>query len=153
MRISTACSSSFNIYLTVKVYQALLRDVIMRALPKHCDGCKWNRVNTMNHECHIDNDWLIHRVAKELAGTDVSPYIFQHELADLANHRDEELELSSGYLYNLCNYLFRPWCIDEVCAQMCVSKFAPDGPLGQETARYIRNRSTQTSIAQFSKLV
>ena len=153
VRISTARSSSFNVYLAVKVYQALLKDAIMRALPKHCDGCKWNRVNAMNHECHIDKDQLIHWVAKELAGTDVSPYVFQHELSDLANHRDEELELSPAYLYNLCNYLFRPWCIDEVCAHMRVGKFAPDGPLGQETARYIRNRSTQTSIVQFSMVV
>ena len=35
----------------------------------------------MNYECHIDKDLLIHRVAKELAGTDVSPYIFQHEFS------------------------------------------------------------------------
>ena len=148
--ISTARSSSFTVYLAVKVYQALLKDAIMRALPEHCNGCKWNRVNVMNHECHVDKDQLIHQVAEELAGTAVPPYDFQHELSDLGNHRDEELELSPAYLYNLCNYLFRPWCVDEVCDRICVGKFASHGLVGHETACYIRSRSTQISIAQFS---
>ena len=42
VRISTARFSSFSVYLAVKVYQAFLKDAIVRALPKHCDGCKWN---------------------------------------------------------------------------------------------------------------
>ena len=135
--ISTARSSSFNVYLAVQVYRALLKDAIMRALPEHCDGCKWNRINVMNHECHVDKNRLIHRVAKELADTAVPPCDFQHELSDLANSRDEELELSPAYLYNLCNYLFRPWCIDEVCDRICVGMFEPHGPVCHEATRYI----------------
>ena len=148
--ISTARSSSFNVHLAVIVYRTLLKGAIMTALPEHCDGCKRNRVNIMNHECRIDKDQLIHRVAKELADTAVPPCDFQHELSDLANHRDKELELSPTYLYNLCHYLFRPWCVDEVCDRICVGMFGPHGPAGHEAARYIRNQSTQTRIAQFS---
>ena len=137
VRISMARSSSFNVYLAVQVYRALLKDAIMRALPEHCDGCKWNRINVMNHECHVDKNRLIHRVAKELADTAVPPCDFQHELSELANSRDEELELSPAYLYNLCNYLFRPWCVDEVCDRICVSMFGPHGPVCHEATRYI----------------
>ena len=109
VRISTAHSSSFNVHLAVMVYRALLKDAIVRALPEWCEGCKRNRVDIMKHECHVDKDRLIRRVAKELADTAVPTCDFQCELADLANHRDEELELSPAYLYNLCNHLFRPW--------------------------------------------
>ena len=150
VRISTARSSSFNVHLAVMVYRALLKDAIMRALPERCEGCKRNRVDVMKHECHVDKDRLIHRVAKELADTAVPPYDFQCELADLANHRDEELELSPAYLYNLCNYLFRPWCVDVVCDRICIDRFGPHGPVGHKAASYIRNRSTQTCIALFS---
>ena len=76
VRISTARSSSFNVCLAVQVYRALLKDAIMRALPEHCDGCKWNRINVMNHECHVDKNRLIHWVAKELADTASHPAIF-----------------------------------------------------------------------------
>ena len=76
VRISTARSSSFNVYLAVQVYRALLKDAIMRALPEHCDDCKWNRINVMNHECHVDKNRLIHQVAKELADTAVPPCDF-----------------------------------------------------------------------------
>ena len=150
VRISTARSSSFNVHLTVKVYRALLKDAIMRALPERCEGCKWNRVDVMKHECHVDKDRLIHQVAKELADTAIISCDFQCELADLVNHGDEELELSPAYLYNLCNYLFRPWCVDVVCDRICIDRFGPHGPVGHEAVSYIRNRSTQTCIAQFS---
>ena len=105
MLISTDRSSSFNVHLAVKVYRALLKDGIVRALPERCEGCKRNQVDVMKHECHVDKERLIHEVAKD---TVVPPCDFQCELADLENHRDEELELSPAYLYNLCNYLFRP---------------------------------------------
>lgn len=142
VRISTSRSSSFNVFLAVETYQNLLKDAIVRALPKHCEGCKWNRINTMNHECHVNKDRLIRRAVKELADTDVSPHVFQHKLADVANYCDEELELSPGYLYDLCNYLFRPWCVDTVCTHMSVGGFLSDDPLGPVPAPtpYIRKR-------------
>ena len=74
VRISTARSSSFNVHLAVKVYRALLKDAIVRALPERCEDCKRNRVDVMKHECHVDKDRLIHQVAKELADTAVPPF-------------------------------------------------------------------------------
>ena len=147
VRISTDRSSSFNVHLAVKVYRALLKDGIVRALPERCEGCKRNQVDVMKHECHVDKERLIHEVAKD---TVVPPCDFQCELADLANHRDEELELSPAYLYNLCNYLFRPWCVDVVCDRICINRFGPHSLVGHEASSYIRSRSTQTHIAHFS---
>lgn len=152
VRISTALSSSFNVYLARRVYRALLKDAIVRAVPKHCDGCKRNRVIAMKHECQVNRDRLIHRVAKELADTAVPPCVFQYVLADIANQRDEELELSPAYLYDLCNYLFRPQCVDEVCGFLTLPNY-PDEPLGHHAAQYIRSQSTETSITQYSTAV
>lgn len=146
VRVSTALSSSFNVYLALNVYRDLLRDAVLRALPEHCDGCKEDRVVGMEHECLVDKERLIRRVVRDLADTAVSPYVFQHELSQLAHCREEELKLSPAYLYALCNSLFRPECVDELCASKTCLRFTQGESLGQEAAEYIRRRSTHTSV-------